>query len=120
MYIRKTTKKVKDKVYENYLLVESVAIPKGPRQKTICSLGPLKPRPREEWLLLARKVETALRGQLTFEKPEPEVEEIVQKAKAFKSQNKTSQKDKGDDIVAIHTDKIQMEEGREFSLKCGS
>jgi len=113
MYIRKTTKKVKDKVYENYLLVESVMTPKGPRQKTICSLGPLKPRPRKEWLLLARKVETALRGQLTFEKPEPEVEEIVQKAKAFKSQNKASQKDKGDDIVAVHTDKVQMEEGRE-------
>jgi len=62
MYIRKTTKKAKDKVYENYLLVESVMTPKGPRQRTICSLGHLKPRPRKEWLLLAQKVETALKG----------------------------------------------------------
>ena len=39
MYIRQTTKKVKDKVYENYLLVESIMTPKGPRQITICSLS---------------------------------------------------------------------------------
>jgi len=113
MYIRKTTRKVKDKVYENYLLVESVMTPKGPRQKTICSLGHLKPRPRKEWLLLAQKVETALKGQLTFEKEEPEVEEIVEKAKAFESQEKKVLKDKGDDIVSIHTDKVQMEKARE-------
>ena len=37
--------------------------PKGPRQKTICSLGDLSPRPREEWLELAHKLEHALVGQ---------------------------------------------------------
>ena len=36
---------------------------KGPRQKTICSLGDLGPRPREDWLKLARKMEDALSGQ---------------------------------------------------------
>jgi len=113
MYIRKTTKKAKDKTYENYLLVESVMTPKGPRQKTICSLGHLKPRPRKEWLLLAQKVETALKGQLTFEKPEPEVEEIVEKAKAFEAQEKRALRDKDDDVVSIHTDKVQMEKARE-------
>jgi len=112
MYIRKTTKKVKDKTYENYLLVQSVMTPKGPRQKTICSLGHLKPRPRKEWLLLAQKVETALKGQITFEKEEPEVKEIVEKAKAFESQEKRALKDK-DDVVSIHTDKVQMERARE-------
>jgi len=113
MYIRKTTKKAKDKIYENYLLVESVMTSKGPRQRTICSLGHLKPRPRKEWLLLAQKVETALKGQLTFEKEEPEVEEIVEKAKAFESQGKRALKDKDDDVVSIHTDKVQMERARE-------
>jgi len=113
MYIRKTTKKVKDKVYENYLLVESVMTPKGPRQRTICSLGRLKGRPRKEWLLLAQKVETALKGQLPFEKEEPEVEEIVEKAKAFESQEKRSPKDKDDDVISIHTDKVEMEKMRE-------
>jgi hypothetical protein len=33
--------------------------PKGPRQKTRCSLGDLGPRPREDWLKLARKIEDA-------------------------------------------------------------
>jgi len=113
MYIRKTTRKVKDKVYENYLLVESVMTPKGPRQRTICSLGHLKPRPRKEWLLLAQKVETALKGQLTFEEKEPEVEEIVEKAKAFESQVKRAEKDKDDDVISIHTDKVEMEKARE-------
>ncbi len=77
--------------------------PKGPRQRTICSLGHLKPRPRKEWLLLAQKVETALKGQLTFEEKESEIEEILEKAKAFESQEKRAPKDKGDDVIAIHT-----------------
>ncbi len=113
MYIRKTTSKVKDKIYENYLLVESVMTPKGPRQRTICSLGHLKPRPRKEWLLVAQKVETALKGRLTFEEEEPEVEEILEKAKAFEAQEKRAPKDKDYDVVSIHTDKVQMEKARE-------
>jgi len=114
MYIRKTIRKAKDKVYENYLLVESVATPKGPRQRTICSLGSLKPKPREEWLLLAKKIETALKGQLTFDKPDAKVKDIVQKAKEFESREKRKlEKKKDDDAVAIHTDKVQMEKARE-------
>ena len=54
MYLRKSTRKYKDKTYTSYLLVESVSTPKGPRQKTICSLGDLSPKPREQWLHIAR------------------------------------------------------------------
>ena len=50
MYIRKSSRLYKGKTYTNYVLVESVLTPKGPRQKTICSLGDLSPRRREEWL----------------------------------------------------------------------
>src|SRR5215469_17722039 len=60
MYIRRS---VRRKTYTNYVLVEAVQTPKGPRQKTICSLGDLSPRPREEWLKLAHKLEHALAGQ---------------------------------------------------------
>jgi hypothetical protein len=63
MYIRTTTRKYRGKTYTNYLLVESLHTPKGPRQKVICSLGDLKPRPRQEWLKLALKVEAKLSGQ---------------------------------------------------------
>jgi transposase len=63
MYIRKSIRTYKGKTYTNHVLVESVVTPNGPRQKTICSLGDLSPRPREEWLELARKIEDALVGQ---------------------------------------------------------
>ena len=63
MYIRQTTKTVRGKTYTNHLLVESVATPKGPRQRTICSLGDLSPRPASAWLKLAYRIETALAGQ---------------------------------------------------------
>ena len=60
MFVRKTHRCHKGQTYTNYVLVESVRTPKGPRQKVACSLGDLSPRPREQWLELARKVETAL------------------------------------------------------------
>jgi transposase len=82
MYVRKTTRRYKDKVYTNYLLVESIHTPNGPRQKVICSLGDLSPRPAEDWLRLARKVEDALVGQVNlFSVHDPEVDEIVRQVK---------------------------------------
>src|SRR6266849_9336877 len=63
MYLRRTTRRVGDKTYQNYLLVESVATPKGPRQRVICSLGALAPAPKAEWLSTARRLHAALAGQ---------------------------------------------------------
>ena len=63
MYIRKSIRSYKRRTYTNYVLVESVHTAKGPRQNTICSLGDLSPRPRQEWLKLARKIEHALLWQ---------------------------------------------------------
>jgi transposase len=63
MYLRRTTRRVGDKTYQNYLLVESVATPQGPRQRVICSLGRLTPGPKAEWLGTARRLHAALAGQ---------------------------------------------------------
>src|SRR5437867_834833 len=63
MYLRRTTRRVGGKTYHNYLLVESVATPKGPRQRVICSLGALAPGPTDEWLSTARRLHAALTGQ---------------------------------------------------------
>ncbi len=63
MYLRRTTRHVGGKTYHNYLLVESVATAKGPRQRVICSLGALAPGPKEEWLGTARRLHAALAGQ---------------------------------------------------------
>jgi hypothetical protein len=56
MYIRNTTKAHKGKTHDNYLLVQSLSTPKGPRQKILCSLGSLVPAPREHWLNLAHRL----------------------------------------------------------------
>ena len=58
MYLRQSKRRYKGKTYSSYVLVESVRTPKGPRQKTVCTLGDLGPRSREDWLKLVRKVET--------------------------------------------------------------
>jgi len=63
MYLRRTTRRVGGKTYHNTLLVESVATPKGPRQRVICSLGALAPGPKDAWLGTARRLHAALAGQ---------------------------------------------------------
>ena len=50
---------------------------------------------------------------MTFEKPEPEVGEILEKAKAFEPQEKRAPNDKDDDVVAIRTYKVQMKKAKE-------
>ncbi|HHV79530.1 MAG TPA: hypothetical protein GXX40_07980 [Firmicutes bacterium] len=92
MYIRKTVRKTKDgKEYINYLLVECVSIPKGPRQRTICSLGPLAPGPAEEWCALAKKLESALSSQLSIvEEDDPRIREIVERVKSRKHRSPMS------------------------------
>lgn len=83
MYIRKSIRSYKGRTYTNYVLVESVHTPIGPRQNTICSLGDLSPRPREEWLKLARKIEDALIGQGDLlGANDPEVGDIVRRVRA--------------------------------------
>ena len=83
MYIRKSIRSYKGRTYTNYLLVESIHTAKGPRQKTICSLGDLGPRPREAWIELARKIEDALIGQGDFiDADESEVANIVDRVRA--------------------------------------
>src|ERR1700758_3922156 len=80
MYIRKSIRSYNGKTYVNYVLVESVHTAKGPRQKTICSLGDLGARSREEWLKLAGRIEDALVGQGDLLDPaDAEVADIVRR-----------------------------------------
>jgi len=120
MFIRKTTRKYKDKTYTNYLLVESLHTPKGSRQKVICSLGDLSPRPARQWLQLAHKIEDALAGQANLlEGPDPEVERIVRQVRQRESAKprKTSAKHRNsnadEDLIAVHVDQVRMERPRE-------
>jgi transposase len=119
MYIRKTTRRYKDKTYTNYLLVESVHTPNGPRQKVVCSLGDLSPRTAEEWLRLVHKVEDALTGQINvFSSHDPEVEQIVrqirsrQAGSAAEAAPITTDSTPVSDVVAVHTDRVTATQHR--------
>jgi hypothetical protein len=82
MYIRKSIRSYKGRTYTNYVLVESVQTPKGPRQKSICSLGDLGPRQREDWLKLTRKIEDALVGQSRLlDQNDAEADEIIRRVR---------------------------------------
>jgi transposase len=106
MYMRKTTKISKGKTYTHYLLVESVHTPKGPRQRTICSLGSLAPGPPEQWHALARKVEASLAGQLSLEPQAPPLEPMVEEAH-------TGPRPPADQHEPLDPERIALEEARE-------
>jgi transposase len=110
MFIKPTKKKVGDKTYVNHVLVESVATPKGPRHRVVCSLGSLAPAPAEEWLALAHKIEVALTGQHPLV-GDPQVDTLVAQVQAARrGARQTAGKS---DLVAVHTDQVTTEEHRE-------
>jgi len=110
MYVRKTTKHSKHKTYINYVMVESVSTPKGPRQKTVCSLGDLRPRPRGEWLKLVHKVEEALAGQEDlFQDHDDEVSDIVEKIRKRRGRKLAED----EEVVGVLADQVSTEEHRE-------
>jgi transposase len=108
MYIRKSTRNYKGKTYTNYLLVESVQTPRGPRQRIVCSLGSLAPAPQEEWLALAHKLETSLRGQLSLSASQAEIDAIVAKVRR---KNRTHFVDPGS-MIEVDSDRVEVEEAR--------
>ena len=123
MYIRKASRTVRGKTYFNYLLVESHLTPKGPRQKVICSLGDLSPRPKEQWLELARKLENALTAQqdLFAAAPDAELETLVAKVKAGPRRRRARQEqaalaasvEPGEERIAVVTGAVRSEHSRE-------
>jgi transposase len=111
MYIWKSTRKYKGKTYTNYLLVESVHTPKGPRQRSICSLGNLAPAPAEQWLALAHRLESALQGQLSLDSSDPKLQKLLEKARRGK-QRKAARVE-SDTLVTVDTDRIELQQARE-------
>lgn len=119
MYIRKSSRTYKGKTYLNYVLVQSVLTPKGPRQKVICSLGDLSPRPRAEWLNLAHKLESALSGQselLATGGSGDELGQLVAKVHAAHLTAPSAalaESPMGSEWIAVHIDRVRTEQCRE-------
>ena len=101
----------------NFLLVESVLTDKGPRQKVICSLGDLSPRPPEQWLVLARKLQDALTRQLSLpgmadEDPElQQLKHLLPVPTAPPVDVGTTTTTPGD-LVSVHIDRVTYETPR--------
>jgi transposase len=116
MYIRKITSTLNGKTYTKYALVESVRTPKGPRQKMICSLDDLHARSAAEWLDLARKVESALQGQLPLEPArDAEVDEVVRKIRSRGRRARRDAQTGGSSVARIEVDpgRVRTERHRE-------
>ena len=111
MYIRQSTRTYKGKTYTNHLLVESVQTAKGPRQRTICSLGSLEPAPAEDWLGLAHKLQSALQGQESLSGSSTEIQEWVEKARNKKKSTVGSDGDRS--TVTVEPGRVQVEQARE-------
>lgn len=111
MYIRQTKRVYKGKTYINHLLVESVQTPKGPRQRTICSLGSLSPGPPEQWLMLAHKMEAALQGQLSLEGSGKQIEALLDKVR--KAQRSGKDCAKAASLLSVDVERVGTEEHRE-------
>lgn len=111
MFIKRTSKKLKNKTYVNHMLVESVTTPAGPRHRVICSLGSLSPAPAEDWLNLAHKMESSLRGQTELF-GDAKVEAVVDRIRSGRGL-RASQKRGGTDLVEIRVDEVETEDVRE-------
>jgi transposase len=65
------------KTFISYRLMESFRTPRGPRQRKIIDLGKLD-IPRDEWKILADRIEELLSGQQTFAIPADHIESLAQ------------------------------------------
>ena len=111
--IRKTTKTHKGKTYDNYLLVESLSTPKGPRQKILCSLGSLAPAPREHWLNLAHRLQASLAGQLPLASPDAAVATLAAKGRRGRKSRPAASSTQADAPVVVDPERVSVEEARE-------
>ena len=113
MYIRKTAKTHKGKTYNNYLLVESLSTPKGPRQKILCSLGSLAPAPRQHWLDLAHRVQASLRGQLSLSPAEAGLPTLAKKRRGGGgTPPRASSQSSAPAAVTVDSEQVSVEEAR--------
>jgi len=108
LFIKRTKRTLRGKVYTNHLLVESVATERGPRHRVVCSLGSLSPGPKAQWLKLAHHLEHSLSGQQSLLDDTPQEPVSVQKAEVAARGPKKHQS--GSDI---NWDEVEVEEARQ-------
>jgi transposase len=117
MFIKEITKKNSgyDKIFTYHRLMESVRTAKGPRQRIILNLGKLD-LPREEWPILARRIEEIISGQQSFLTLPPHVESLAcHYASLFKRKEMQSiptAEEKEHDWESVDLNSLSLEECR--------
>jgi len=116
MYIRRTTKSVRERAYHTYLLVESVQTERGPRQRTICSLGSVPPAPPEHWPGLVRELEAAQSGQLPLTDHSLALASLLQRRPALEAPSVSCEAavpPSDEEPVAVRPGRVTIEQARE-------
>ena len=114
MYIRDAYKRKGDKKYSCLALVETVRTLKGPRQKTILTLGNVDV-PKEQWPLLAEMIKRRLSGQRGMFQDETEelqgiTESIV--ARLRRKGKLKAEEARPEDIIRTNVNELKVEEPR--------
>jgi len=65
-----------DREFVYHRLMESVRTPRGPRQRMVLNLGKLD-IPKDEWKILANRIEEIISGQETLVKPPRHIEDLA-------------------------------------------
>ena len=108
MFIKRTKRTLRGKVYTNHLLVESVATERGPRHRVVCSLGSLSPGPKAQWLKLAHHLQQSLSGQESLLDDSPQEQVALQKPEVAARGPKKHRSESD-----IHWDEVEVEEARQ-------
>lgn len=111
-----TTIKKKNKgnpaVFEYQHLVESIRTPKGPRQRFLLNLGKLE-LPKEEWPLLAKRINELMHGQVQLFCDKPEIERLAnQFAQALIRKYETEYDDRPSDFQSVDIHSVTPGEQR--------
>jgi Transposase len=106
LFIKRTKRTLRGKVYTNHLLVESVATERGPRHRVVCSLGSLSPGPKAQWLKLAHHLQQSLSGQESLLDDSPQEQVALQKSEVAARGPKQHRSD-------INWDEVEVEEARQ-------
>lgn len=114
MYIRDAYKKKGDKKYSCLVLVETIRTRKGPRQRTILTLGNIAV-PKEKWTHLAEMIKRRLSGQRGMFLDEPEellgvTESIIERLR--RKGKLKAREERPEDVIKTTVNEVKVEEPR--------
>ncbi len=120
MFIKRNTKTYNGNQYHQYVLVETVRTERGPRHRSICSLGKtdFDLSTEESRKRFVHMLEKAQVGQLLMDREDLKLVDIVNKIEIFQKQNVSASQSVSDQvsddlILPVKTNSVTLESARE-------